>query len=612
MKIEVLLDPLEVVRGILCAPSKYSGIWKPPECPRISSNKDWSLLINTISIQTLILTSSSPTRVLKNRLSDLSVFKDEYIIYLCNGNNIPRLKVEGYELFFHTVFLLISITLTLLFFLYGFNHYYLLIASRRYKIPGAPVELMAPRPRVAVHLPVYNEQYVVHRLVTACTEMAEVYGVDRVRIVILDDSDDDTVHTINQEITEWRSRGFQVEVLRRDNRQGFKAGALQAALDQAQEEYIAVFDADFIPRPEFLIRTIPFFVQDDQLGILQSRWTHTNRNYNLLTEAIATGIDVHFVIEQAGRYAAGCLQNFNGSGGILRVNALLQAGGWHADTLAEDLDASYRIQMQGYHVLYLKDLHSPGEIPPTIPSFKRQQGRWACGSLQTARKLLPELLSSRNLGTKQRLEAFIHLTGYLVHPLMFASFLLACLSALLRVDVFRFGLLLADLRSSLASGMLSSVASFSPSYLVWSLAGVLILLCTIAAWIPPLVALKTEPLPWWRKLFNFITLFLLGCGISLSNTIEASKALLTKRSWAFRRTPKYAVQDGVDKWRDKRYQVALDFVWWIELLSISLGLLATGYSISQSNFGVLLILVPFTIAYIFVLLLTILQSRQEV
>jgi cellulose synthase/poly-beta-1,6-N-acetylglucosamine synthase-like glycosyltransferase len=514
--------------------------------------------------------------------------------------------------YINIVFLIISITLTLFFFLYGFNHYYLLNAARRYRIPQPQDDPFARRPRVAIHLPVYNEKYVINRLVAACSAMAEVYGIDRVRIVILDDSDDDTVHVIDQEVSDSRSRGFQVEVRRRSSRYGFKAGALQAALDQTEEEFIAVFDADFIPAPEFLVCCVPYFIQDDWLGIIQSRWTHTNRSYNILTEAIATGIDVHFLIEQTGRYAAGCWQNFNGSGGILRAEALRSAGGWQADTLAEDLDASYRIQLQGYHLLYLRDLQSPGEVPPTIPSYKRQQGRWACGSLQTARKLLPVLLSRRNLGIKLRLEAFIHLTGYLVHPLMLSSFLLACLSAVLRVDVFRFGVVLANLKSSVAAGMVSSAASLTPRYLAWSLAGLLIVLCTIAAWIPPLVALTTEPQPWWRKLFNFLVLFFLGCGVSLSNSVEAGKALFTRRSWNFMRTPKYDVHHGSDKWRDKRYQVALDPVWLVELAVVSLGLTSIGYSISYSNYGVLVILVPFTMAYSFVLLLTVFQSRQDV
>ena len=515
-------------------------------------------------------------------------------------------------MFIQSIFLFASITLTLFFFLYGFNHYYLLNAARRYRVPGLRPDSAEQRPRVAIHLPVYNEKYVIHRLISACVRMAEVYGIERVRIVVIDDSDDDSVEAIDQEVADNQARGFPVEVQRRLSRQGYKAGALKAALDRASEEFIAIFDADFSPPPDFLVRSIPYFLQDDQLGIIQGRWTHINRNYNVLTGAIATGIDVHFLIEQTGRYAAGCLQNFNGSSGILRTKALRQVGGWQADTLAEDLDASYRIQMQGYRVLYLKDLQSPGEVPPTVPSYKKQQGRWACGSLQTAKKLLPDLLSDRKFSFKQRLEAFIHLTGYLVHPLMFCSFLLACLSTLLRVDVLRVGVILANLRSSIAAGMGSAATSFSPRYLMWSLAGLLIVLCTIAAWIPPMVALKNQPLPLWRKISSFLILFALGCGVSLNNTIEAGKALLTRRIWAFKRTPKYAIQDGQDKWRDKRYQVSLDFVSLVELAFTCLGLLSIGFSIWYSNFGVLMILVPFTAAYAFVFSLTILQSQHGI
>jgi len=513
--------------------------------------------------------------------------------------------------FIQTVFLVFSIALTLLFFLYGFNHYYLLGAARRYKTPGLPPDSMAGKPRVAIHVPVYNEKYVIHRLVSACAGMAENYGIDRVKIVIIDDSDDETVEVIDQEVADYQARHLKIEVLRRFSRQGYKAGALQAALDRTEEEYIAVFDADFTPPPDFLVRSVPYFIQNERLGIIQGRWTHINRNYNVLTGAIAIGIDVHFLIEQTGRYAAGCLQNFNGSGGILRTKALLQAGGWQSDTLAEDLDASYRVQIQGYQILYLRDLYCPGEVPPTVPSYKKQQGRWACGSLRTAKKLLPILLPNRDFGFKQRLQAFIHLTGYLVHPLMFTSFVLACLATLLRVDVFHIDRVLTDLRSSVHSGGIGTAVSLSPRYLMWGLAGLLIVLCTIAAWIPPFTVMKAQPLPLWRKLSSFGILFFLGCGVSLSNTIEAGKALLTKRNWAFERTPKYAVQYGKEQWRDKRYQVSLDFVCILELVFVCLGGISIGYSILSSNFGVLVILFPFTAAYAFVFSLTILQSRPE-
>jgi cellulose synthase/poly-beta-1,6-N-acetylglucosamine synthase-like glycosyltransferase len=250
-------------------------------------------------------------------------------------------------------------------------------------------------------------------------------------------------------------------------------------------------------------------------------------------------------------------------------------------------------------------------VPPTVPSFKKQQARWACGSLRTAKKLLPILMAKRDLGVKKRLEAFIHLTGYMVHPLMFTSFILACLATLLRVDSFRIGDMISQFQGGFTGETLRTAATQAPEYLVWGLVGVMILLCTVAAWIPPVVALKGQALPWWRKLSSVLILFLLGCGISLSNTIEALKALLTNRNWAFKRTPKYAIAYSKGEWRNKRYQVSLDFVCFLELVLVCLGVSAIAYAIWRSNFGVLVILVPFTAAYAFVSTLTILQSRRE-
>ena len=509
------------------------------------------------------------------------------------------------------VFLSFSLILTLLFFLYGFNHYYLLIAARRYKSPNLLPDPSGFRPRVAIHLPVYNEKYVIRRLVEACTHMAEEYGIEGVNVLIIDDSDDDTAKIVDEVVEGYKEKHFQIEVLRRGSRVGFKAGALQAALDRTEEEFIAIFDADFIPPPDFLVRTLPYFIQDEGLGVIQTRWTHINRNYNMLTRAIATGIDVHFLIDQAGRYATGCFQNFNGSGGVLRKRALLEAGGWQADTLAEDLDASYRVQIQGYRILYLKDLLSPGEVPPTVPSYKKQQGRWACGSLRTAKKLLPTLMVNHNLGFRKRLQAFIHLTGYMVHPLMSTSFVLACLATLLKVDSFRVAEVFYHAEGSIITGTVQTSASIAPQFLLWGLIGLLILLCTVAAWIPPVVALRAQALPVSRKLLSFLILYLLGCGVSLSNTIEAGKALFTNRNWVFKRTPKYAILNNQEKWRDKRYQVPLDFVSILELGFVSLGGIAIGSAVWHSNFAILLILVPFTAAYAFIALLTILQSRRE-
>jgi cellulose synthase/poly-beta-1,6-N-acetylglucosamine synthase-like glycosyltransferase len=513
-------------------------------------------------------------------------------------------------MFLQILFISLSMVLTLLFFLYGFNHYFLLYSARRYIAPNLGAGSQ-PRSAVCIHLPIYNEKYVIHRLIAACSKMAKAYGIDKVRIIIIDDSEDDSIHVVDEVVKEYQGKGYKVEILRRNNRQGFKAGALQAALKITEEDFIVVFDADFIPAEDFLSRTIPYFLSDDNLGIIQSRWTHTNRNYNSLTKAIAIGIDVHFLIEQTGRYASGCLQNFNGSGGVLRKKALLEAGGWQSDTLAEDLDVSYRIQLRDYRFLYINDLQSPGEIPPTVPSFKKQQGRWANGSLRTARKILPTILSNRKLGLKKRLEAIIHLTGYMVHPLMLISFVLTLMATMLSVNSFRIAHLNTIMEYANQPQSMSFNGTFVLETLTWVLLGSMILFCSIAAWVTPIASLKAQNLPISRNLWSLLILFLLGFGISMSNTIEAGKALLTNRDWVFKRTPKYAVESGREEWRSRRYQVPLDLTAIMELLLVLLGGIAMAYAISRSNFVVLLILVPYTLAYAFVLAMTVWQSQQE-
>jgi cellulose synthase/poly-beta-1,6-N-acetylglucosamine synthase-like glycosyltransferase len=508
------------------------------------------------------------------------------------------------------LFISLSMVLTLLFFLYGFNHYFLLFSARKYKPPNDAGRL-EPRPDVCIHLPIYNEKYVIRRLVTACSLMAESYGRDKVRIVIIDDSEDETIQVVDELVKEYQGKGFRVEVLRRNNRRGFKAGALQAALGITDEEYIVVFDADFVPATDFLNRSIPYFIGDDRLGIIQSRWTHLNRDYNTLTKAVAIGIDVHFLIEQAGRFASGCFQNFNGSGGVLRKKALLEAGGWQSDTLAEDLDVSYRIQLRDYRFLYIRDLQSPGEIPPTVPSFKKQQGRWANGSLRTARKILPTILSNRKLGLKKRLEAFLHLTGYIVHPLMFISFVLTFTATLLSVNSFRIAHINTIMEFANQPHSTNISGTFVLETMTWVLLGSMILFCTIAAWVTPIASLKAQKLPVSGNLWSLIILFLLGFGISMSNTIEAGKALLTNRDWVFKRTPKYAVESSGEEWRSRRYQVPLDLTAIMELLLMLAGGIAMTFAISRSNYVVLLILLPYTLAYAFVFTMTVWQSQQE-
>jgi cellulose synthase/poly-beta-1,6-N-acetylglucosamine synthase-like glycosyltransferase len=511
-------------------------------------------------------------------------------------------------IFLQILLLLLSLILGVSFFVYGINHYYLLSKSRHYISPFIK-ENGDTRPPVAIHLPVYNERYVVDRLLTAIAEMVKVYGIDKVSIFVLDDSDDGTSEEIDGIVKSYLLKDYKIEVLRRDNREGFKAGALQEALNRTKEEYIAIFDADFVPPVDFLLKTIPFFQQDDQIAIIQSRWTHLNRNYNLLTKAIAIGLDMHFFVEQAGRYAAGCFLTFNGSGGVIRKKAIIEAGGWQSDTLAEDLDLSYRIQSKGYRIIYLKDLGCPSEVPLTVPSFKNQQKRWACGTLRTARKILPTLLPNHEFSFKQRFQGFIHLTAYFIHPLLLISFLLTCATTFIKLDSYA----ISQINFLFPSGDFNKLVSIAKNLhmFTWGLQVTIMSICAIAPWISSLMTLKNQNLSIPRNIINLVVLFLLGWGISIDNTIEAGKALFTDKDWEFVRTPKYANLTKDNEWQTKKYQIPLDISWFLELVMICLGVVTILYAIWYKNYAVLPVILQYTIAYAFVLILTILQSKRK-
>jgi cellulose synthase/poly-beta-1,6-N-acetylglucosamine synthase-like glycosyltransferase len=275
-------------------------------------------------------------------------------------------------------------------------------------------------PLVTVQLPLYNERCVVERLLDAVGALD--YSAGRLEIQVLDDSTDETSALAAAAVERLRARGLAVEHLRRTHRHGFKAGALEAGLEAARGELIAVFDADFVPPPGFLTATVPAFA-DPAVGMVQTRWEHLNREASLLTRVQALLLDGHFAVEHRARHVAGCFFNFNGTAGIWRRQAIADAGGWAHDTLTEDLDLSYRAQLAGWRFVYLAEVAVPAELPADAASFKAQQRRWAKGSLQTARKVLPRLLSAR-LPWRVKLEACAHLTANLSYPLMVALSLL--------------------------------------------------------------------------------------------------------------------------------------------------------------------------------------------
>jgi cellulose synthase/poly-beta-1,6-N-acetylglucosamine synthase-like glycosyltransferase len=499
-----------------------------------------------------------------------------------------------------------SVMLSLSFFMYGINTLHLTRRARGYRQPTQ--NGMTSRPAVAVHLPVYNELYVADRLLSACAKMADHYGKSLVRVCVIDDSDDETRDKLDALSKSYNKQGYNVEILRRGTRAGFKAGALQAALEKTSEPFVAVFDADFAPAEDFLDRTVPFMLQDEKVGFVQCRWTHFDRAFNMVTETLAIGIDAHFLLEQPGRWTSGYMMNFNGSAGLLRTSAIVAAGGWNSDTLAEDLDLSYRMQLSGYKPVYLKDVKVPAELPPTITSLKRQQGRWARGSIQTARKVWPTVFASKKLSIRQKFEAFVHLTYYMVHPLMVASFVLALLATFLNVNVINYGV-----RVTLPNpwGVFGLPALVALEVVPWAVFTLMIVLSTISVLYYCIEAVRTQHLGLARNMKQILMLVIIGYGISVSNSVSALSGLLSDQTGVFLRTPKYAIAGNGDTWKGKKYQLALNRVTIFETLASVVGILALIYATALHNYGIIPVLALYVSGYLLVLFLTLSQSVSK-
>ncbi len=275
---------------------------------------------------------------------------------------------------------------------------------------------------VTVQLPIFNEKKVVERLIKSACEMD--WPLDKLELFVLDDSTDETRGLIDAEIERQRSRGVDIRAIRRENRVGYKAGALQNALQYTRGKYIAIIDADFIPPRDFLEQTVAAIESDPKLGFVQARWDHINRDYSKYTEAFSIAVDGYHLVEQSARSTSNLILNFNGSAGLLRVDAIKDVGGWSWDTLSEDMDLSYQMQLKGWKALYLRDLTVIGEIPPNMSAFRTQQGRWARGSVQCAKKLLGSVWRSPKT-LLQKVEGTLHLTYYMLSLWMFLSLIVA-------------------------------------------------------------------------------------------------------------------------------------------------------------------------------------------
>ncbi len=400
---------------------------------------------------------------------------------------------------------------------------------------GAPTpEPPARWPVVTVQLPIFNEKYVVERLIEAVCRLD--YPRDRLEIQVLDDSTDETADLAAGIVERKRREGFRIHHLHRRRRPGFKAGALAAGLEQAEGELVAVFDADFVPSPEFLRASVPHFA-DPGVGMVQARWGHLNRDYSLLTRAQAILLDGHFVVEHAARHAGGCFFNFNGTAGLWRRQAIEDAGGWEHDTLTEDLDLSYRAQLAGWKFHYLPDLVVSAELPAEINAYKSQQNRWAKGSVQTARKLLATVLRAP-IPLRAKLEAFVHLTANGTYPLMVGLSALIFPAMALRRGDEAWKLLAFDLPLFLAATV-SVLVFYAVSQRHAGTEG------------------------WKRRLWQLPAVMGVGIGLAINNG-RAVLAGLIHDGGVFHRTPKYRIEGHRDGWRGKTYRLNHDVTFYLE------------------------------------------------
>jgi cellulose synthase/poly-beta-1,6-N-acetylglucosamine synthase-like glycosyltransferase len=461
--------------------------------------------------------------------------------------------------------------------LYGFNSLGLavlyLLSSKKTSIEQNQHRVpLKSWPKVTIQLPIFNESSIVERLLQAVT--GQDYPRDRLEIQVLDDSTDDTTELVRCLCDKYRAKGFKICLIHRDDRSGYKAGALEAGMKIADGEFLAVFDADFVPGPDWLRQMIPNF-DSPQIGCVQSRWGHLNYKYNLLTNAEGLGLDGHFIVEQNARARNHLFMGFNGSGGIWRKVCIMDAGGWSADTLTEDLDLSYRAQLNGWRIRYQPEIVVPGELPAQLDAFKNQQYRWAKGSAQTLVKLGGTIIRSPNPWYK-RLMGIMHLSMYIPFPFMVVALLLTL-----------------------------PVALFAPStmrYFGWTI---------LASLGPPIlysVSHTGQPPHAWERLLRLPSLLMLGLGISLNSAAAVISGIFTKGG-VFNRTPKFNIRNPKDDWATNKYALPTNPVVWGELI-LGIYALFTVYALWNTTSGRAIApgMIYYAISYLFVALMSFTQS----
>ena len=433
---------------------------------------------------------------------------------------------------------LFSLTVLFAFGSHGFVmiYYYFRNKDKRHERNASLGDL----PIVTVQLPVFNELYVVERLIDSICALD--YPKDKLEIQVLDDSTDETVAIIAEIVERKKAEGFDIVQVLREDRVGFKAGALKYGLTTAKGEYVAIFDADFVPRTNFLTETLAHFVSP-RIGMVQTRWEHMNAEYSYLTRAQAIALDGHFVIEQQVRNKSGFFINFNGTAGIWRKECIIDAGNWEADTLTEDLDLSYRAQLRGWEFIYLDEFTSPAELPAEINALKSQQFRWTKGAIETSKKILPLVWKSK-MSFGMKMQSTVHLTNNLVFPFILLT-----------------GILNVPLIFIKQNGHHDTFFAFMSVYT----------LAFVSSFVFYLYSQKDVHEDWRKRIFLF-PLFMAGSmGFAVNNSRAVLEGLINKKS-AFIRTPKYKIETGDDSWKNKKYHAAKRRVTFSVLLEIGLAL----------------------------------------
>ncbi len=463
--------------------------------------------------------------------------------------------------------------------MYGLHRYWLVYNFFKYRknVPAPPPEPTA-WPKVTIQLPIFNERYVIERLVEAVARFD--YPRELLEVQVLDDSTDETCQVARNCVERYQALGFPITYHHRPHRQGFKAGALQEGLQHAGGEFIAIFDADFIPPPDFLRRALPYF-HDSGVGMVQTRWTYLNSDYSLLTEVETILLDGHFVIEHGARSRRGTFFNFNGTAGIWRRTTIEDAGGWEHDTLTEDTDLSYRSQLRGWKFLYLPDIECPSELPVEMNAFKAQQARWAKGLMQTAKKILPRVLRSGQ-PWHVKTEAFFHLTANISYPLMVLLSTMLLPAMIVRFYQGWFQMLVIDLPLFLASTC--SISSFY------------------------LAAQRVLRPKTWRRTFLYLPFVMaVGIGLSVRNAVVVIEALLGRKS-EFARTPKYRIEGRADTFVRKSYR---NRAGWMPFAEVALGLYFAAtvlYAIRNENYATVPFLLLFVWGYVYTGVLSLGQT----